>query len=264
MTTYFISDLHLTPQRPETTDMFFNFLDTEASGAEAVYILGDLFELWIGDDAAEAIGQSSVLTALRQVTDQGVAIYFIHGNRDFLIGREFEQATGCIILPDPMRIKLGDARVILMHGDSMCTDDTEHQQFRKIVNDPAWQSEFLQLPVAKRIELAMDARSRSALHKSMTSMEIMDVNPDTVVREMEALDAEILIHGHTHRPGIHEVAINSRQSTRIVLGDWYTQSSVLRYESGVFQLSALGKNFPAVLAGILNPSPQPSSEGRGS
>jgi UDP-2,3-diacylglucosamine hydrolase len=254
MTTYFISDLHLTPQRQETTELFFNFLETLATGAEAVYILGDLFELWIGDDAAEAIGQSSVLTALRQATDQGVAIYFIHGNRDFLIGREFEQATGCRILPDPMRIKLGESRVMLMHGDSMCTDDTEHQQFRKIVNDPAWQSGFLKLPVEKRIELAMDARSQSALHKSMTSMEIMDVNPEAVVREMEALDVEILIHGHTHRPGIHKAVINNGQSTRIVLGDWYTQSSVLRYESGVFELSALGRNFPPVRALVTEPA----------
>jgi len=246
MTIYFISDLHLTSQRPQTTDLFLNFLESLAASTEAVYILGDLFELWIGDDAAETVGQGRVLAAIRRVTDQGVAVNFMHGNRDFLVGRAFEQATGCKILPDPVNIRLGESRVMLMHGDSLCTDDIEHQQFRSIVNDPAWQQEFLQLPIEKRMELAMDARSQSALHKSMTSMEIMDVNPDSVARAMETHDAEIFIHGHTHRPGIHQTAINNRQSTRIVLGDWYTQSSVLRYDSGVFRLAAHGKDFPAV------------------
>ncbi len=253
MTIYFISDLHLTTQRPESTELFLNFLDTLAAGTGAVYILGDLFEFWIGDDAAEAVGQSGVLAAMKQVADRGVPMYFIHGNRDFLVGHDFEQATGCRILPDPKQIVLGDSRVMLMHGDSMCSDDVEHQQFRKTVNDPAWQREFLQLPIEKRIELAMDARSRSALHKSMTSMEIMDVNPDTVAHEMQTHDSDFLIHGHTHRPGIHKVDVNSRQSTRIVLGDWYTQSSVLQYESGVFQLTADGRKFPPVRACVTAP-----------
>lgn len=248
MTVYFISDLHLTPQRPQTTEQYFIFLDTLAAGTGAVYILGDLFEFWIGDDAAEATGQSGVLAAMKRVTDRGIPIFFIHGNRDFLVGRDFEQATGCKILPDPSQIKLDESRVMLMHGDSMCSDDIEHQQFRKIVNDPAWQREFLQMPAEKRMELAMDARSHSSLHKSMTSMEIMDVNPDTVAHEMAIHNTDFLIHGHTHRPGIHQVEVNSMQSTRIVLGDWYSQSSVLRYESGVFRLSAHGKDFPAVRA----------------
>jgi len=248
MTIYFISDLHLNLRRPESTELFYNFLAACAPDAEAIYILGDLFEFWIGDDAADATGQSEILAAIRRVTEKGVPVYFIRGNRDFLVGHDFENSTGCRILADPTQIRLGDSKVMLKHGDSMCTDDTEHQSFRLLVNDRQWQQQFLQYSVEKRLELALSARSRSALHKSMTSMEIMDVNIDAVKREMLTHNADILIHGHTHRPDIHKAVINGRQTTRFVLGDWYTQSSMLRYDSGVFQLSAHGRTFPPVRA----------------
>jgi UDP-2,3-diacylglucosamine hydrolase len=246
MTTYFISDLHLTPRRTAVTQLFYDFLDMAALDAEAIYILGDLFEFWVGDDAVDVVGQTGVFSAIRRVTEQETPVFFMPGNRDFLAGSEFESSTGCRILTDPSRIELDGARVLLMHGDSMCIDDTAHQHFRTLVNDTAWRREFLDLPVEKRIELALNARSQSALHTSMTSMDIMDVNQDAVQSEIAKHDVQCLIHGHTHRPGIHPVTVDGRRSTRIVLGDWNAQNSVLRYESGIFQLSARGLDFPPV------------------
>ena len=246
MTVFFISDLHLTPQRPKTNELFFEFLSTIKPTAEALYILGDLFEFWVGDDAVKIVGQTEVFSALKQVTEEGVHVYFMHGNRDFLVGDEFAKKTGCQILPDPSEIKLGDLKVLLMHGDSMCTDDTAHQQFRDLVNDPNWRREFLSYPVTERMELALTARSQSALHKSMTSMEVMDVNSTAVERAIEQRNVDYLIHGHTHRPGIHTLNINGKQVKRIVLGDWYQQSSVLRYEQGKLWLSAEEIEFPPV------------------
>ena len=246
MSIYFISDLHLTPKRPATTELFFDFLRNLAPAADSVYILGDLFEFWVGDDADEFIGQDGVCRALRQLTDTGVAGYFMHGNRDFLIGDGFADKTGCQILPDPTKITLQDRNILLAHGDSMCTDDTAHQQFRSVVYDPAWQQEFLGRSIAERVEMALNARSQSELHKSMTSMEIMDVNQNAVEQQIKQHGADILVHGHTHRPGIHPVRINGWEATRIVLGDWYEQSSMLHYAQGRFQLSANGIEFDPV------------------
>lgn len=244
MTIFFISDLHLTPKRPKTNKLFFEFLSAITPAARGLYILGDLFEFWVGDDAVEVVGQTDVFYALKQLTDEGVPVYFMHGNRDFLVGDEFANRTGCQILPDPSQISLGDLDVLLMHGDSMCTDDKAHQQFRSLVNDPDWKREFLSYPIDERIELALSARSQSALHKSMTKMDIMDVNTNAVTREISQRNVDYLIHGHTHRPGIHKLDINGKQVTRIVLGDWYEQSSVLRYEQGKLWLSAQDQDFP--------------------
>lgn len=246
MATYFISDLHLTSDRLQVTNLFHEFLIDASPDAEAIYILGDLFEFWIGDDAVDVVGQSDVVSAIKHVTDSGTPVFFMPGNRDFLVGAEFEERTGSRVLSDPSRIELDGLSTLLMHGDSMCTDDTAHQQFRKLVNNPDWQNEFLAMPVDRRIELALNARSQSALHKSMTSMEIMDVNQTAVESEMLQHDATIMIHGHTHRPGIHPVEVDGRRSTRIVLGDWNAHNSVLRYESGVFSLTAHGSDYPPV------------------
>lgn len=246
MSIYFISDLHLTPKRPATTELFFDFLRNVAPAANSVYILGDLFEFWVGDDADEFTGQDVVCKALRRLTDSGVAVYFMHGNRDFLVGDSFADKTGCEILSDPTSITLHDQNILLAHGDSMCTDDTAHQHFRSVVNDPAWQQEFLSHSMAERVDIALNARSHSELHKSMTSMEIMDVNQDSVERQIKQYGADILVHGHTHRPGIHPIRINCGEATRIVLGDWYEQSSVLHYDRGTFQLSASGIKFAPV------------------
>lgn len=246
MTVYFISDLHLTPKRPRTNGLFYDFLESIKPGAQALYILGDLFEFWIGDDAAEVTGQSDVLAALRGTTNSGIPVYFMHGNRDFLVGEDFASATGCQLLNDPTSIQFGEVKVLLMHGDSMCTDDTDHQRFRILVNDPEWQREFLNYPIEKRIDLALRARSQSALHTSMTSMEIMDVNLRAVEKEIICHDADFLVHGHTHRPGIHPVQIDQVEKTRIVLGDWYEQSSVLRFTQGKFCLRANDLDYPSV------------------
>lgn len=246
MATYFISDLHLTPDRKEVSRLFHKFLCDASLDAEAVYILGDLFEFWIGDDAIEVVGQSDAVVAIRELTRSGTPAYIIPGNRDFLVGTEFEESTGCRILSDPSRIDIDGKTTVLMHGDSMCTDDTAHQQFRTLVNDAQWQQEFLALPVDRRIELALNARTESNVHKSMSSMEIMDVNQGAVENEIRQHEAEFLIHGHTHRPGIHFVEVDGRRATRIVLGDWDEHNSVLRYESGTFRLSARGSSYPSV------------------
>ena len=246
MTVFFISDLHLTPKRPKTNELFFEFISTIRPTAKALYILGDLFEFWVGDDAVQAVGQTEVFSALRHLTEGGVPVFFMHGNRDFLVGDEFAAKTGCRILPDPSQIRLDGLKVLLTHGDSMCTDDTAHQQFRDLVNDPNWKREFLSYPINERMELALTARSQSAIHKSMTSMEVMDVNPAAVEREIGRWNVDYLIHGHTHRPGIHTLHINGKHVKRIVLGDWYEQSSVLRYERGKLWLSAKEIEFPPV------------------
>ena len=240
MTILFISDLHLTPERPQTNELFFNFLDSIPATADSLYILGDLFEFWIGDDAAEFTGQSEVVLAIKRLVDSDVSVYFMHGNRDFLVGNDFAKSTGCHLLPDPTQITLGDINVLLMHGDSMCTDDIAHQEFRNLVNDPNWQREFLSYSIERRLELALNARSQSSLHKAMTSMDIMDVNQISVIEEIERTKVDVLIHGHTHRPGIHKIDVHGHRAKRIVLGDWYEQSSVLHYQGGEFRLSADG------------------------
>ena len=162
------------------------------------------------------------------------------------IGEAFAAQTGCRLLPDPTLIEIDGRRVLLMHGDSMCIDDTAHQEFRTLVRDPAWQRGFLNSPVADRLELALNARSQSALHTSMTSMDVMDVNARAVEQEIARHDVDVLIHGHTHRPGVHALRVNGREATRIVLGDWYEQTSVLRYAGGRFRLSADRVEYPPV------------------
>lgn len=228
MTTLFVSDLHLSPQRPHISDLFFQLLRGEARRVDALYILGDLFEYWIGDDAAEVLGYTPVIDHLRELSESGVPTYFMHGNRDFLAGDAFAQDTGCEILPDPSTIDLYGENVLLMHGDSLCTDDVEHQEFRAMVADPHWQREFLRKPVETRMEMAEFARQQSNEHKSTLSMEIMDVNVASVREAFQRHGVHLMIHGHTHRPAVHDEG-NTR---RIVLGDWYEQSSILRCEPG--------------------------------
>jgi UDP-2,3-diacylglucosamine hydrolase len=232
MTTLFVSDLHLAPKRPHSSELFFQMLRGEARRADALYVLGDLFEYWIGDDAADTLGYTPVIRQLRKLTESGVPLYFMRGNRDFLAGRGFAAATGCEILPDPTTVDLYGERVLLMHGDSLCTDDVEHQKFREMVDDPDWQREFLRKPVETRMEMAESARSQSNEHKSSLSMEIMDVNRDAVRRTFGHHGVRLLIHGHTHRPAFHD----DGDTRRIVLGDWYEQSSILRCRPGVQEL----------------------------
>ncbi len=237
MTTLFISDLHLARERPRSTEFFVDFLDTQASRAEALYILGDLFEFWIGDDAAAHIGHRDIIDSLRHLKQGGNATYFMPGNRDFLVGEHFFRETGCIPLADPSVVELYGERVLLMHGDSLCTDDDAHQQFRARVDEPSWRQEFLAKPIAERLRLATDARAQSEFNKSLLTMEIMDVNQLAVESVMRDFGVQTLIHGHTHRPAIHQFRLDGVPARRIVLGDWYEQSSVLRYSPGQVLLS---------------------------
>lgn len=238
MTTLFISDLHLDPARPDISARFFTFLSSKATNVEALYILGDLFEAWIGDDDPEP-QKRKVIDALKATSDRGVACFFTHGNRDFLIGKRFEQETGCALLDDPTVISLYGDRVLVMHGDLLCTDDVAYQAFRRTVRDPHWQRQFLAMSVDDRIAYAERAREGSRQHIERAANEIMDVNQGTVDRFMAKYDVDLLLHGHTHRPAIHHFMLDRRERTRIVLGDWYEQGSFVWWDEGGFKLEAL-------------------------
>lgn len=232
MTTLFVSDLHLTPRRPHIFELFGELLRGEARHADALYILGDLFEYWIGDDAAARLGYQPAIEQLRDLSEFGTPVYFMRGNRDFLVGEQFALETGCTILPDPILIELYGQATVLLHGDSLCTDDTEHQQFRRMVADRAWQRSFLDQPVTSRLREAERARAHSREHKGRIAMEIMDVNQDAVRDRFAEHGARLMIHGHTHRPAVHEQAGGLPRHRRIVLGDWYEHSSILRCTPG--------------------------------
>ena len=238
MTTLFISDLHLESDRPEIGNQFFAFLDEEAAEAEALYILGDFFEAWVGDDDPDRY-YAEIKKALRRLVDSGVPVYFMHGNRDFMIGEAFAEETGISILPDPFPIELYGKSVLLSHGDALCTDDVEYQQVRAMTRNPDWQAMMLAKPLEERLAIAAQARADSKARNANLSEEIMDVNQDAVKRTIADHDVEILLHGHTHRPGIHGVEVGERFAKRVVLGDWYEQGSVLRWDDDGMELSEL-------------------------
>ncbi len=230
MTTLFISDLHLDPARPDITGQALEFLATETQGAEALYILGDLFEAWVGDDDPEH-EKRRVIAALKQLTDGGLPCYFMHGNRDFLVGEGFAAASGCRLLADPTIVELHGTKVMLMHGDTLCTDDHQYQAFRQMVRNPSWQQAMLARPLAERVALAKQMREASAASMAGKSDEIMDVNQDAVESAMRAHGVHTLLHGHTHRPAVHRFELDGREAVRIVLGDWYTQGSALSWDA---------------------------------
>ncbi|MGH8278294.1 MAG: UDP-2,3-diacylglucosamine diphosphatase [Gammaproteobacteria bacterium] len=235
MTTLFISDLHLDPSRPQITAQFLEFLATEAHGAEALYILGDFFEVWIGDDDPDA-HHARVLAGVHALSAAGIPVFFMHGNRDFLIGERFAVATGCRLLPDPSVVELYGTATLLMHGDTLCTEDTEYQAFRRTMRDPTWQQAFLARPLAERRDFARRARNASQNRNAEKADYLMDVNQGEVERVMRAHSVTRLIHGHTHRPAVHRFTADGREHTRIVLGDWYAQSSVLSVDAHGFEL----------------------------
>ena len=238
MTRLFVSDVHLDAQRAEATEQFLAFLTAEAGGAEALYILGDLFEAWVGDDDREADNER-VCRALRGLAARGVACFALHGNRDFLLGAGFCERSGCRLLSDPVITQLDGERVLLTHGDALCTDDHPYQELRTIVRDPAWQRRFLALPRAHRELLADEARAGSRRHTERTVPDIMDVNAAAVTAAFRAAQVRRMIHGHTHRPGVHDVEVDGEAAQRIVLGAWYEQGSYLSYERGRYQLREL-------------------------
>ncbi len=229
MATLFISDLHLEAERPDIAKQFFEFLEREACAAEALYILGDLFEAWVGDDDPNA-HYLHVKRALRKLTDRGIPVYFMHGNRDFMVGQAFAHETGVEILHDPHRVTMYGQIALLSHGDALCTDDVKYQQIRKMTRDPAWQATMRAKPLGERLQIAAQAREQSRERTSKLDMDIMDVNQDAVKETIREHEVDILLHGHTHRPGMHEVDLGARRARRVVLGDWYTQGSFARWD----------------------------------
>ncbi|NJN46938.1 MAG: UDP-2,3-diacylglucosamine diphosphatase [Candidatus Competibacteraceae bacterium] len=226
MTTLFISDLHLDSRRPSIVDLFLDFLQRQAPEAEALYILGDLFEVWIGDDDDAELG-STVAQALQNLTQQGVPVYLLHGNRDFLIGQQFAAASGVQLLPETLVIDLYGTPTLLMHGDTLCTDDVKYQAFRAQVRSSRWQSQMLSRPLEERRLLGRQLREESQQATADKPPEITDVNPQAVIAIMRALQVYQLIHGHTHRPAVHSLEIDQQPACRMVLGDWYAQGSLL-------------------------------------
>jgi UDP-2,3-diacylglucosamine hydrolase len=217
----FISDLHLSESRPAANEAFFAFIEGKAREAESLFILGDLFEYWVGDDDLADPFNSVVAGFLRELSRSGVKLGVMQGNRDFLYGPGFGNATGAALLPDPLVVELGGRRTLLMHGDTLCTRDTDYQEWRRKVHSEAFQKDFLSKPLAARREMAMDAREQSALAKGAKAMDIMDVDDEAVRGALRRHGATLLIHGHTHRPGRHELEVDGRRCERWVLPDWY-------------------------------------------
>ena len=246
MSRLFVSDLHLDASAPAAIEQFVAFLHTHAARAEALYILGDLFEVWVGDDDNEA-SKKTVCGALRKLTASGVACFVLHGNRDFLLGRDFCASTGCVLLPDPVVAEFDGERVLLTHGDALCIDDHSYQELRSIVRTAPWQRRFLALPLADRELLANQARAGSRQHTSRTIPTIMDVNAEAVAAAYRVTGVRRIIHGHTHRPGVHDTLVEGARAQRIVLGAWYEQGSYLEYENEHYELKELPR-LPAAAA----------------
>jgi len=238
MTTLLISDLHLDASLPAITDQFLSFLDQRARGARTLYILGDLFEAWIGDDDPDP-DKRRVVAALRSLTAAGVPCYVMHGNRDFLLGRRFLGETGAQMLEDGALVEIEGERVLLMHGDLLCTDDRSYQRLRRVVRNPLLQWIVRHLSLASRQSLAARMRAGSQMHTRSTAPEIMDVNDAAVRAAFHRTGVRTLIHGHTHRPAIHDLEVEGRPRRRIVLGDWHRHGSVLEWQSGEARLEVL-------------------------
>lgn len=230
MATFFISDLHLESSRPEIGEQFLAFLAGPAREADALYILGDLFEAWIGDDDPDPY-YAQMKVALRELSDSGVPLYFMHGNRDFMIGDEFAAATGINLLEDPHPLVLYGESVLLSHGDALCTDDAEYQQVRAMTRNPEWQAMMMSRSIEERIAFARQAREQSLARNASMAEEITDVNPAAVEQAIRDSGADILLHGHTHRPAVHPFHVDERPVHRIVLGDWYDQGSMVIWDA---------------------------------
>ena len=226
MSTLFISDIHLSQGRPDMTAALVRFLAEDAPGADALYVLGDLFEFWIGDDDPNPLHRE-VADAFLALSQQGVPLYFIHGNRDFLLGRQFAKRAGMTLLGDPCVIELYGERVLLSHGDLLCTRDEGYQKFRRITQLKWLRWLFLRLPLSRRQAIAHKMRGQSQMENAHKSQIIMDVTPEAVDEMLRQHGCRLMIHGHTHRPAIHDVTLDGRAARRIVLGDWFEQGSVL-------------------------------------
>ena len=232
----FVSDLHLSEGRPEANERFFSFVEDTASAADSLYILGDLFEYWIGDDDLQEPFHALIAGFLKRLADSGVRVHVMHGNRDFLMAQAFCRASGTLLLEDPAVVEAGGVPTLLMHGDTLCLDDTDYQAWRAESRSAAWQKTFLERPLAERrqIILALRERSRSAVrHKPA---EIMDVSPAAVRKAFAHHDVPRLVHGHTHRPGHHVLEVDGKPRERWVLPDWYGRGGYLRIGAGAPRL----------------------------
>jgi len=240
MSVFLVSDVHLSDRRPKQVAAFVSFLGTQARSAQRLYILGDLFDLWLGDDDTRP-PHPAVLDALCRLTDSGTRVYALHGNHDFLLGPGFEARTGCRLLPDPWVADIYDRRVLLSHGDSLCSDDLEYQQWRALVRDPEHQRAFLALPLAARAERAARIRQHSGERAGLKPQDIMDVSRQAVADAMRAHGVDCLVHGHTHRPAVHRLALDGRPGVRIVLGDWYEGDVSVRWDEQGYRLRSLAE-----------------------
>ena len=237
---HFISDLHLTPADDVLLLRFRTYLK-QLNPGDSLFILGDLFEYWLGDDACEYLEQKQVEQALIELTDQGIRTSFMRGNRDFLVGEDFAERCGITLLDDEHLLQLGDQPILLMHGDSLCTDDRAHQVFRKMVRDHAWQDDFLSRPLSMRDEMAKAVRYRSESGKTLKASAIMDVTQTAVDDVMRLHGVELLIHGHTHRPAVHQFSLAGSESVhRVVLGDWGQAPSFIQLDQHTLELVHAG------------------------
>jgi len=233
----FISDLHLQESHPRTAEAFFRFLAEHASQAEALYLLGDIFEYWAGDDDLATPFHQRIVDALRALSDHGVALYWMAGNRDFLVGQAFADAAGLSLLPDPTVITIAGQSIALVHGDAQCTGDFKYMAFRAQVRDQAWQQQFLAMPLAQRKAIIAGLREGSRQAQGEKSYEIMDVTPDAIAALHEATGADVIIHGHTHRPALHQDPHTGRR--RYVLPDWELDAEPAR--GGWIAINAAGE-----------------------
>ncbi len=240
MTTLFISDLHLEANRPEIADQFLRFLETEVLHAERLYILGDLFESWVGDDDPNE-HYAWIKQALRKLTRRGVPVFFMHGNRDFMIGEVFAEETGVTVIEDPSIIEIYGNSVLLSHGDAYCTDDVEYQGMREMSRNPEWQAMMLGKSLEERLLFAAQARATSKASSSSIKEDITDVNTDAIDEALRAAGVYIMVHGHTHRPAVHDFVVDGQPARRIVLGDWYDQGSVIRWDENGPVLASMSR-----------------------
>ena len=252
--TVFISDLHIDSEKPGIIEQFLVFcheLKASSKYLDALYILGDWFESWVGDDDPDE-SKWLAINAVKEISDLGIPCFFMAGNRDFLIGDKFAKATGCEILNDPIMVTLYGKNVVLMHGDTLCTDDVEYQKFRMLSRSDEWQAQIKQLPLEQRILMAAQIREQSLQDTATKANDIMDVNQKAVLTAFDEHKVDTIIHGHTHRPAIHRIEKNETELThtdvadmdfltRIVLGDWYEQGSVLLWHKKDYELRTLAR-----------------------
>jgi len=250
MATAFIADLHLTAERPLAIALFRDFLHAAVSRLDRLYILGDLFEYWVGDDGADEAEFAPIIEALNQATLAGLRIAVMHGNRDFLLGSGFTERTGCTLLQDPHKLSLFGVPTLLSHGDALCTDDHDYLALRAQFHDPAWREQVMKRPLAERIAMARALRKESGQATVAKEAAILDVNAQAVNALLDAHGARRLIHGHTHRPGEYAAGDPAHPCARIVVGDWYEQSSVLSVGPLGLRLSSVA-DFPRTVLDVM-------------